>query len=219
MAAHLFASGVDAEQVVDVVTRACVRAGYELAATPSSPWTSIEVAGFADGTELRLSFVPRTLSETIARELGKVAPRIELAECDVPSGRRGEGVTSRGLSIQDGAAVETDLTGAAEDLLHEWSDGEPVYDEAGAEQLLAAALVNRNPDGFKPGNRLFLHRKPVGRVDELEASLRGGASFSWTSVGGKPALKVDDGSGARRVAVLSEDEAEALRRITEELSR
>jgi hypothetical protein len=208
MPVHAFLPGASLDAVVATVVVACKRHGLSL---------TIELGASPDGVELRSGDATPTHVSHLARSLGASHPLVQFADCTIAPGSRGEQLSATGVTVKAGELEEADLTEAATAILHEWSEGAPVHEEELVAGLVAAALLERDPDDFHPAKVLRLKPKRGSRVDELATALRAGATYEWTTVGDRLALRIQQGGGNSRVAALSDEEAAAIRAIIETL--
>jgi hypothetical protein len=97
----------------------------------------------------------------------------------------------------------------ADEVLAEWSQDGPEHDEAEAEAELASQLAGiTDPSDRK--NLYFTHAVSP-RVAEIVARVREGASLEWTTLQGRPAVRLVVADGSRIIKALNDADAETLR--------
>jgi hypothetical protein len=154
MAKRMQLHGVIADTGPDAVmadiARAARRGGLEL---------TVELAPFDGGVELRAGDGEEQHVRILARLLAETHESARFVACEIAAGSRGAELNAIAWVTSDGEIQEHDITAAAKNLLGAWTGGGEVHEEELVAQGLAAALLERDPDGFKPAKVLRCHKR------------------------------------------------------------
>jgi hypothetical protein len=145
MPSHGFIADADLDAVVASVVAAAKQSGLAM---------TVEVGQPSDGVELRLRDATRTHVHAVAQGLGAWNAMVRFAHCEIEAGSGGKQLSAFMIVVTDGELEERDLSEDAAALLRQWTGGGVVHEEDVVAQGLAASLLQRDPDAFRPAKMM-----------------------------------------------------------------
>jgi hypothetical protein len=151
-----------------------------------------------------------TLAEHIASALANGRTKVLLVSVHIPSGKRGAETTASGACYEGGLVfVDERVQAVAEEVIADWRQEGPIYEETEVEIDLARELLELEGRG-RDTIELRFKVKPAARLTPVFDAIAAKDPVELLTVAGRPAVKLRFSDGSSRTMVLDDKELVAV---------